>query len=282
MKPEDRDKKKQKRRTTKSKKARIEIRAGKPETRSYKSTRLEVRKAADGSMQLVGTAIVFDSPSQDMGFTEIVKYQAVQKSLQRNSDVYMLWQHDSSQPLSRVKTGSLKLTLTDAGLDFVATLRKSPLGQNAYQAVSDGTVDSVSFGFSIADGGDKWLADEQGNVVRELWDINVSEISPVTWACYLAPHVDTRSCPVALRSKLKLKRDSDDDLDDDQEGDDNEDGSGSDSSGSDEGCQCTCAECEAGDCEDCTNPDCADDSCEDCPMQTRAAHLDLLLRRLRS
>jgi len=42
-------------------------------------------------MQLVGTAIVFDAPSQDLGgFTEVVKYQAVQKSLQRNNDIYAL------------------------------------------------------------------------------------------------------------------------------------------------------------------------------------------------
>src|ERR1017187_1687353 len=82
----------------------IELRAAKPEIRNYQSTKLSTRKSADGSMQLVGTAIVFDSPSTDLGgFTEIVKYQAVQKSLQRNNDVYMLWQHDSSQPLSRVK-----------------------------------------------------------------------------------------------------------------------------------------------------------------------------------
>lgn len=71
-------------------------------------------------MQLLGTAIVFDSPSTDLGgLTEIVKYQSVQKSLQRNNDVFMLWQHDSSQPLARTKTGSLKLTLTNTGLDFV-------------------------------------------------------------------------------------------------------------------------------------------------------------------
>jgi hypothetical protein len=195
--------KKPKAKKQKRKSSKIEVRAGKPETRSYKATRLEVRKAADGSMQLAGRAICFDSPSQNLGgFVEIVKHQSVQKSLQRNTDVYMLWQHDSSRPLARVKTGALKLTLTQAGLDFVATLPNSPLGQNAYQAVSDGTVDSVSFGFTVEPDGDKWLSDAQGNVVRELWDINVTEISPITWAAYLEPHVDTRSVPKALRAKL--------------------------------------------------------------------------------
>ena len=149
-------------------------------------------------MQLIGTAIVFDSPSQDLGgFTEIVKRQSVQKSIQRHRCFYAMATRQLPA-IARVKTGSLKLTLTDVSLDFVATLPSSPLGQNAFQAVSDGTVDSVSFGFGVEPGGEKWLEDERGNLVRELWDINVAEISPVTWAAYLAPHVDTRSCPVAF------------------------------------------------------------------------------------
>jgi hypothetical protein len=86
----------------------------------------------------------------------------------RNSDVYMLWQHDTSQPLARTKAGSLKLTLTQTGLDFVATLPNSPLGQNAYQSVANKVVDSVSFGFRIEPDGDTWQSDAQGNIVREL------------------------------------------------------------------------------------------------------------------
>lgn len=268
-------------RSTKSKKIKrptIEVRSGGRETRSYKSAALSVRKAADGSMQLVGTAIVFDSPSEDLGgFTEIVKREAVQKSLQRNNDVYILWQHDTTQPLARTKTGSLKLTLTSTGLDFVATLPSSPLGQNAYQAIADGTVDSVSFGFAVEPNGDKWLSDAQG-IVRELWDINLSEISPVTWAAYLAPHVDVRNAPAGIRSKLRKQDDLDAILDDDDDDDtdpDDDDG--------EERCECGCDSCLEGDCENCTNEDCDDDTCcdGDCPMQLRRAHLDLLTRRLR-
>jgi HK97 family phage prohead protease len=268
-------KKKNKRTKSKVRKSKIELRAGKPETRSYKAARLEARKSANGSMQLAGTAIVFGSKSQDLGgFIEICSYEAVQKSLKRNSDVFMLWQHDSSQPLARVKTGTLELSLNQAGLDFVATLPDSPLGQNAFQAIKDGTVDSVSFGFSIEpDGGDEWVM-QGDSVVRILRDINVGEISPVTWAAYLAPHVDVRSCPASLRSKLK--RGDDDDEIDDPENDPEDD--------SDE-CECDCPECLGGDCSECSDSDCDDPNCYDeerCPNQLRQAHFELLLRRLRS
>ena len=117
------------------------------------------------------------------------------------------------------------------------------------------------------------------SVVRILRDINVGEISPVTWAAYLAPHVDVRSCPASLRSKLKRTEDDDDELDvcnpdspdydPDACSDDDEDR-----------CECDCDACEEGDCDECTNPDCDDDDCEDCPTQTtRKAYLDLLKRR---
>jgi HK97 family phage prohead protease len=278
-------KKQKKVKRTKSTRPGIEVRAGKPETRSYKSTRLEVRKAADGSMELVGTAIVFGSESQDLGgFVEICSYEAVQKSLARNDDVFMLWQHDTSQPLSRTKTGTLKLSLNRAGLDFTATLPNSPLGQNAFQAIKNGTVDSVSFGFNIEPDGDEWVM-QGDSVVRILRDINVKEISPVTWAAYLAPHVDCRSCPASLRSKLKRSDDDDDDDDDvcnpaspdydpDACDDDEEDR-----------CECDCQNCLDGNCDECTNPECDDADCldDDCPAQiTRTAHMELLLRRLRA
>jgi HK97 family phage prohead protease len=194
----------------------IEVRSGKTEIRSYKSAALSVRKADDGSLQLKGTAIVFNIPSQDMnGFTEIVRYEAVQKALTRNDDIYLLWQHDSKMPLARTTTGSLRLTLTPTGLDFVATLPDSPLGQNVYQSIADRTVDSVSFGFyANPEGGDSWSKDDEGNIVRELLDIYILEISPVTWPAYEAPHVDVRSAPADIRAKLKRDIDDDDDEED--------------------------------------------------------------------
>jgi hypothetical protein len=36
-----------------------------------------------------------------------------------------------------------------------------------------------------------------------------------------------------------------------------------------------------GDCSSCVDEDCDDDNCDDCPAQTRAAHMNLLLRRIR-
>src|ERR1035441_9975272 len=108
----------------------------------------------------------------------------------------------------------------------------------------------------------------------------------------MAPHVDVRSCPKALRAKLQSsKRDDDDDLDvcnedsPDYDPDACQALNDDDDDEEEDRCSCDCESCEGGDCEECTKEDenCEDENdCVDCGGALRQAHLELLLRRLRS
>lgn len=108
---------------------------------------------------------------------------------------------------------------------------------------------------------------------------NVSELSPVTWAAYTAPHVDVRSAPADIRKKL-------DDLDDDDDSDDdigdNDDDDDDDSEDEEDRCECRCERCVMSDCSNCYNTACDDSSCLDaeCAMQQRALQMDLIIRRM--
>ena len=129
----------------------------------------------------------------------------------------------------------------------------------------------------------RWQSDAQGNIVRELLDINVSEISPVTWAAYLAPHVDVRSAPADIRKKLKQDDDLDDDDDSDEDiGDNDDDDDDDDSEDEEDRCECRCERCVMSDCSNCYNTTCDDSSCLDaeCAMQQRALQMDLIIRRM--
>ncbi len=239
---------------------------------------LTVRTTPDGSKQVSGYAIVFNSSSVDLGgFTEICAPSMLNRTLNENPDVLALRDHKSELLLGRTAAGTLDLRTDSKGLAFTVTLPKTAIGDDTAENVRLGNLSGCSFGFSVPSGGDSWAADSDGNVVRTLQDIDLFEISVTSFPAYKSTSVNTRSCPASLRKKLKLDPSLDDIIfggpgDDDAEGSDN-DGSDDDSDGDE--CRCSCAPCEEGDCEDCTE-DCTDnEDCLGCPSldDTRADKL---------
>ncbi|MDY8146836.1 phage major capsid protein [Lactiplantibacillus plantarum] len=135
--------------------------------------------------QIQGYALLFNSPSKDLGgFVEVIDPAALDGV--DLSNVILLNQHDYSQPLASVKAGTLELTPDDKGLHFTATLDDSvSYANDAYQNVKSGNVDSMSFRFDIDDGGDEFTQDEQGKVTRTIKQVkDLFEVSTVTIPAY--------------------------------------------------------------------------------------------------
>ncbi|MCT3035882.1 HK97 family phage prohead protease, partial [Pediococcus parvulus] len=127
---------------------------------------------------LSGYAVVFNSPSKDLGgFVEVVSPKAFDGV--DLSNVLMLNNHNYSEILSSVKAGTLKLEVDDKGLHFDATLPNTSFANDVYEEVSSGNVDSASFSFAVADDGDTFTKDDSGNVtrtinsVKSLFDVSV-------------------------------------------------------------------------------------------------------------
>jgi len=110
-------------------------------------------------------------------------------------------------------------------------------------SIERGDLDACSFGFSVPQGGDKWVTTSDGSIVRTLNDVDLAEISITSFAAYPATSVSLRSCPPSVRPLLKRTN-----LD---------------------GCECDCPECLDDDCEDCSMDDCDDPNCAEngCPAQ---------------
>ena len=247
-------------------------------------SKLEARESNDGKQkQLRGYAVVFNSPANIGDFSEIVAPGAVTRTL-REDDQVMLRDHQSELLLGRRSAGTLKLTADDLGLAFVLDVPNTALGQDTYENVRLGNLLGCSFGFQVRK--DNWKQDADGNLTRILEDVQIFETTLTAFPAYGDTSVDLRSVRAKLRKSklddLNLDPEDDDDLDVD-DGDDNDDDEDSDE------CRCFCRSCsEDDDCSLCDDPDCTDENCggdeddESCPQQTRAAHLDLLMRRLRS
>lgn len=163
-------------------------------SKDNQSTNQQPDKAAQNSpKKLSGYAIVWNSPSKDLGgFKEIITPDAL-KGVDL-SNVLMLNDHDYTQVLASVKAGTLKLTPDDKGLHFEATLPDTTTANDVFANVKAGNLDSASFSFDVDDGSDKWDKDDQGNVTRTINQIkDLFDVSVVAVPAYDSTDVNTES-----------------------------------------------------------------------------------------
>ena len=151
------------------------------------------KTAQDGPKKLSGYAIVWNTPSKDLGgFKEVVSPDALNGV--DLSNVLMLNDHDYTQVLASVKAGTLKLTPDDKGLHFDATLPDTTTANDVFANVNAGNLDSCSFSFDVDDGSDKWEKDDQGNITRTINQIkDLFDVSVVAVPAYDSTNVNTDS-----------------------------------------------------------------------------------------
>jgi uncharacterized protein len=146
----------------------------KAEFRSFES---EIRTEGDGNT-FVGYAAKFNVPSEPLPFTERIAPGAFSKSLrQRSKDVRLYVNHNSDMVLASKRSGTLRLTEDEVGLRVEADLPETTAARDLRALMDAGVVSTMSFGFTVPRGGDKW----SGNgMERTLTGINLHEVSVVT------------------------------------------------------------------------------------------------------
>lgn len=154
-----------------------------------------VEQRADGQgRMLVGHAAVFNSLSGDLGgFREIVAPGAFSHPLQNGADVRALWNHDASQVLGRTRAGTLRLSEDGEGLRAEIDVPDTQAGRDAVTSVERGDVSQMSFAFRVRPGGQSFDENDEGQVVRTLSDVDLFDVSPVTFPAYEATKVDARA-----------------------------------------------------------------------------------------
>lgn len=169
------------------------------------NTQQPSKQAQNSAKTLSGYAIVWNTPSKDLGgFKEIVSPDAL-KGVDL-SNVLMLNDHDYTQVLASVKAGTLKLTPDDKGLHFEATLPDTTTANDVFANVQAGNLDSCSFSFDVDDGSDKWDKDDQGNITRtinqikDLFDVSVVAVPAYDSTNVNADNSDNKNVNVDTRS----------------------------------------------------------------------------------
>lgn len=236
--------------------------------------KIEVRRNADGSRSISGSAVVYNSLSEDLGFREVIKPGAFTQSLRDNPDVLCLYGHDDNQILGRVSSGTLTIEDTPTALRFTCKLPNTTWANDLIILLERGDVSAMSFGFVCLD--DTWT-DAGNHVLRAVNVATLFEVSVVGQPAYPAASVSLRTVPKSLRSKIAgMLTDAEaqsfiDSVSDDSDADN---------------CDCDCDACEDDRCEECSADDCDDEVCAEAGCkaagQTRALRLHLKLAQQRA
>jgi len=158
-----------------------------------KKPTLELRQEneTDTPTMTIAGIIPYESRSLDLGFFEIIKPTAFNKTLSDKADVKLLQNHESMKPLARTKNDTLKLRSDNEGLHFEAVLNPNiSFHRDVFETIKNGIADGVSFGFQVIKDA---FRNEGGKVVRELLEVKLKEISVgVVFPAYEASEAYTR------------------------------------------------------------------------------------------
>jgi len=170
--------------------------------------------ALDEQGVLTGLAAPFNKPTmigqKPWGFREQIAPGAFTKTIQE-SDVVMLYNHDSSKPLARKSAGSLSLSESDRGLEIEAKPVDTTYGQDLRTCVKARVIKGMSFGFEVVK--DDWTdddgkpSDKYNGTNRCIREVKLHEVSPVTFPAYDDTDIAARSAEKvwgSIRSKKAM------------------------------------------------------------------------------
>lgn len=162
---------------------------------------LELR-LSDDKKKIRGYAAVFNQWSEDLGgFREKIRQGAFAKTI-KEADVRALFNHDPNYVLGRNKAGTLSLSEDDKGLAIEVDPPDTQWARDLLVSIDRGDINQMSFGFSTIK--DEW-AGKDGDTTRELVEVKLYDVSPVTYPAYPQTSVGVRSVEIDKMRAILLK-----------------------------------------------------------------------------
>lgn len=154
---------------------------------------------ADDRRTIIGYGIVFHTKSLDLGgFREVIVPEAVDRTLREGIDVRSYYNHSPDKVLGRVAAGTLRMKKDRTGLRVEITPPDTTYAKDLLESIKRGDVSGMSFRFRTIE--DRWHVEDE-EPIRELVDMRIGEIGPVSEPAYESTSADVRSVNAeALRS----------------------------------------------------------------------------------
>lgn len=166
----------------------------------HTSGTVQLRATPEGQ-RLGGYALKFNRMSQNLGgFVEQIAPGALTKTLRDGGDVLCRYQHEDHYILGRTASGTLRLTLTDEGLDYEVDLPDTGYARDLAALAAREDVQHSSFAFRTLS--DEWGFTEQGFPLRTLLEIQLVDVAPVVQPAYMDTTSGLRSLAEARHMDL--------------------------------------------------------------------------------
>lgn len=165
------------------------------ERRMIEVSDLRVAARANGEGEdpapvIAGHAALFDTLSEDLGgFREKIAPGAFSKAL--GGDVRALFNHDPNFVLGRTRAKTLRLAEDSRGLTFEIDPPDTSAAQGILESIRRGDVSQMSFAFRTVS--DVWEDNADGESIRTLVEVELFDVSPVTFPAYRETDVAVRS-----------------------------------------------------------------------------------------
>ena len=141
---------------------------------------------------LVGTAIVYNSPSCDLGgFVEVIEPGAFSEHLSYNPDIRALYEHNSGELLGRTSSGTLKINEYQSGVGVEISPPDTRAGNDCKTLVERGDIKGMSFGFIATQ--DRWDWNTQPLPTRYVVKAELCEVTVTATPAYHASNITLRS-----------------------------------------------------------------------------------------
>ncbi len=172
-------------------------------------------RSDSGKRYVEGYAAVFYDPNDPEGtefelwpgFRERIMPGAFDRAL-KEDDIRCLFNHDSGAVLGRNRSKTLELWVDSIGLGYRCWLAETTWGNNTFISIERGDISGSSFGFELRSEESERIVRGTDVVTRELLDVSVYDVSPVTYPAYLGTDVTIlkRSLEARAAETLKLKK----------------------------------------------------------------------------
>lgn len=149
------------------------------EYRALQDFSLVPREGENDAYLVRGTAVVFNSPTCLYEIDGVKYYEVIDRNAFDGcdmSDVIFNYNH-GGKVVARLRNKTLRLNITDRGLDMEADLSGTAAGRDLYEEIEGGYVDKMSFSFRVREAKyDNTTRTRTITKVSKLYDVSAVDI----------------------------------------------------------------------------------------------------------